>query len=78
MTIATQLHQRLTRSADPQGRVPFQVAKMIGGVTLGPDATADALTALLLTGAISLRTADGAIADIDQHPTIPLYVHTRH
>ena len=50
---------------------------MIGGVTLGPDATADALTALLLTGTISLRTADGAIADIDQHPTIPLYVHTR-
>ena len=76
MTIATQLHQRLARSADPQGR--FQVAKMVGAVTLGPDATADALTALLLSGAISLRTADGAIADIDQHPTTPLYVHTRH
>ena len=75
MTISTRLRQRLARVADPQGRVPFQVAKTIGIVTLGPDATADALTALLLTGAVSLRDASGTIADIDQHPTVPLYLH---
>jgi hypothetical protein len=77
MTIADRLHQRLTRSADPQGRVPFQTAKLIGAVTIGPDATADALTALLLTHRLVLRDASGTVADIDQHPTVPLYVHTR-
>ena len=65
---------RLKNSADSQGRVPFQVAKMIGAVTLGPAATADTLTALLLTNQIVLRDASGAVADIDQHPTVPLYV----
>jgi hypothetical protein len=67
--------ERLRRAADPYGRVPFQTAKLIGAVTLGRDATADTLTTLLLTHQIVLRDASGTVADIDQHPTVPLYVH---
>jgi hypothetical protein len=65
---------RLRAAADDRQRVPFQTAKLLGAVTIGPEQTADELTLLLLTHQIVLRDASGSVADIDQHPTTPLYV----